>query len=501
MILWLFIIFPSWTYADFQQEFAQGQIFYEAKQYRRAEEHFFNALQESAAPWQRAVIHYNLGTVNLRQKNWDQAILQFQQAKKQPNIPPYLIAPLEMNLAIALLERLHSLLEIPHPSDKPTSKAEQKGWDVIFHSPFFSASRLTNPHSLLNLITQAVSNAQKGLCAFVDMQGGGTCENHPVIIALKEIIQKQTPLVREKENEFQQQWNHLSESSPFSRQLHELIDQLSPLLVSENLSGADFSHIEQQFSQSESLNESNIISSKIIASKQKVHTAKLIFAQAKKNIEEKNFVIAHIFLLETVQLLQQELMTYVQFEKGDLFDPKILLRYAIKVQQDALDLSTETEDTVDTSLPLAPVLLTSQKNAWQAGEAFGEAVYQWQKTHYRPENKSSCQKEPWATLMPFYHLGLQKGYETLKVLALTPPVLPYVIELQKKTLYFWNRALDFLQLPPTPEQEIKKTPTPIEFEQVPRTTEQLIQTIIELEEQDSPQRVLERKRKEMEKPW
>jgi len=564
-----FSISPSAFASVPNAEFEEGKVFYEIKQYKNAEEHFKEALSESKSSWQTAVILYNLGTVTLRQGRWDEALDLFQKAKNIENLPPYLIAPLEINFSIALMQQLQSILD--------SNSAE---------TALLSSSPLTNPISLLEITQKALQKAQTQFCVEKPELGiPSQCPSNPIIAQLEGILKnlKIQFLEKEKELNFQKvpykeaiqqlsilikNWiqqlskakktavnpDYYQQIYPFIKVLKNRVDELpsegakqflearkelregvtslqnqntqegiqhfekanqtleqlltvlptpslvlveiqkitdllSSLLIHDQVTTSSISSLQQDFDSLLNLAKENSYPLEGIES------AKRMYSKALEDLKSGRPGNGKILLLRCVQILQK-----IIHEPSSA--PIPLLKYAIELQQSTLDITSETEKMPEEILPLIPILEASQKDPFDAGAAFAKSAFEWQKEQY--QEKRDCQKKPWNTLMPFFHQGFQKAYESLKILSPEskgPVPLEYVVELQKKTIIYWKQALHSLEHDLTTEKTPMTQPEEPEFERLPTNMEQLIQTIIEQEQQDMSKSPPKKLKEQVEKPW
>lgn len=102
--------------ADDTDLMRQAEAFYDVQEYSQARGIYQNILQESLQPWQRAIILYNIGTVFLADKQWDQAISTLQSVPVSDNPSPLLYYQVLHNLILAYIGKAQSQTLSNNPS-------------------------------------------------------------------------------------------------------------------------------------------------------------------------------------------------------------------------------------------------------------------------------------------------------------------------------------------------------------------------------------------------
>lgn len=171
------LILLSWTFMVFGQErlldkkqVRQAEVLFEAHEYLRAANSYQHLLQESYTVWERSLLSYNLGSVLIAEKRWNEAITTFGEVSIDNKTSPLLLFRLKTELAWAYWQLGLSAL----------TQQNMKGADDALQSAL-----------------QELALAQKAYCLLTYAEGVETCSSEPDLTSLQAMIQRQKLLTQQ----------------------------------------------------------------------------------------------------------------------------------------------------------------------------------------------------------------------------------------------------------------------------------------------------------------
>lgn len=98
----------------------------EAHQYDSARAIYETLLRNNPQTWEKAILHYNLGVIDIEEARWAQALQEFDEASRTQEVPIWLLERLQTNRAIALIGRIQEILSYVLPeSSQPNEVIDQ----------------------------------------------------------------------------------------------------------------------------------------------------------------------------------------------------------------------------------------------------------------------------------------------------------------------------------------------------------------------------------------
>ncbi|GAB4231514.1 MAG: hypothetical protein Tsb0021_09960 [Chlamydiales bacterium] len=282
--------------------------------------------------------------------------------------------------------------------------------------------------------------------------------------------------------------------SPFKTALETSLKEIASALFFEKLNKEMIENLKEDF-----------LTILQIAEETRSNTTEIKYAikwinQSLQETTKENSKLSYLFLLASAQSLQQALMDHT-FES--MQDPKTHLKIAIEELEDALELTSEAQEIDSKTAEVSELLLSAQVFSLEEGQDFLNSVYLKQIKEYR-DNGNPCQKLPWIHTLPLFHQGYQKAVEAKKYLSSSLEHLGHVIVLQKKALNLWKNALKSLEEESRFEKDLETQKRTEDFEgdTTPNNVDQILQTLINIEQQDrtiTPS--IEKNGTKVDKPW
>lgn len=158
----------------------RASLLLEAKQYGAAREIYQNLLNGSSKDWERSILHYNIGTIDLVEGRWREALAQFHEIDLAHNLSPRLIRRIQINAALALLGRSRTIRELELPS------AEY---------PEYSLEEIS---SLLKEALVALEAGEAADCRLVEREGHRSCETAADITETRRLVKRQLMSAQEQ---------------------------------------------------------------------------------------------------------------------------------------------------------------------------------------------------------------------------------------------------------------------------------------------------------------
>lgn len=100
-----------------------AEVYAEAGEYDQARVFFEKLEREKLFPWQKARLHYNLGTLFLDQGLYDEALQEYVKVPISPKTAPFLSRAIATNLAVLKLEQAKTFLSLSPSSFEEMSRA------------------------------------------------------------------------------------------------------------------------------------------------------------------------------------------------------------------------------------------------------------------------------------------------------------------------------------------------------------------------------------------
>jgi tetratricopeptide (TPR) repeat protein len=493
-----------------------AEAYMQAHDYDQAASIYEKILRQSLPKWQRALALYDLGTVKLHQKQYKEALHDFQLVPLEEASTPQLIRFFYLNKGIAYL-----------------NQAEEFSPHVLF---FEFDERL-------NLYTESITQFNEALkidCQLQQLENG---ECQPAL-DLQQLIVKSKLAIQELKREMRdalikkepllafvvlsaslQRLSTLVGTSPqninYQAYLLDEAESLLPLwelVQNVSLKGNQVNEAAakyhtalrnlQQNDLKEALENFNESLKKIDAVDfgSQEDQLKLILAKYQWMLLEENWTISSLQnLLEEQKKLTEERLkqsneyletSLKQLQAGQQAAAEFFLTAAfatvnqlsaagsdvpLNVLTQAWMQARLTKKLIQLSLiqPMAEakmIVEKMQKETIIAANAFLPAVLAEEKKLFDSKNPKvqRCQKQPWDQVLPLF----DKGYQS--ALAASQGIEPQQMLLeQSKTLFYWKEALQILSQPPRP-QSINLP------EQASSNINEILRRIQEMQAQDQP---------------
>ncbi len=145
------------------KQMRQAEVFFEDNESSQAVEQYQNLLQEPHAPWQRALLTYDLGSALMGEERWSQAIATFNSVSVDSDTSPLLLFRLKSQLAWAY-------------------------WRQGLQA--FKQQDMNLARQALQSALPEVTLAQQAHCLLTYAEGAPSCVPEPDLTALQAMIQK-----------------------------------------------------------------------------------------------------------------------------------------------------------------------------------------------------------------------------------------------------------------------------------------------------------------------
>lgn len=144
---------------DDNDQMLRANAFFQAKDYPRALAIYQQLLSKSQLQWEKSIIKYDIGSVLLAQKKWEEAIIQFEEISLSGNPPPFMIQDIKTNLALARLHQAEVIFN-------QLNKEKEPSLDVFNQTIFMIREAL-----------KEIDEAKQAECQTAKLEGYASCEN------------------------------------------------------------------------------------------------------------------------------------------------------------------------------------------------------------------------------------------------------------------------------------------------------------------------------------
>lgn len=163
-------IFSGDLQADIHHEMLEAKSYADVKSYQQSLELYNGILDQHLMPWQRAIVLYNIGTVHLFNKQFDEAIDILQNVPIKDHPLPLLKSYVSTNLILAYFGKAESLKKRPSLAIK----------------------------SLKNAMKQ-IPEARRAQCSLQIAEGYNECQDPKELLFLEDFITEKTAVLLEQE--------------------------------------------------------------------------------------------------------------------------------------------------------------------------------------------------------------------------------------------------------------------------------------------------------------
>ncbi len=171
---WILVFLTAYLAADEEvQLIRQADAYFHAREFDRAYELYASLLEENLAPWQKARLRYNLGTILMQKGDAEKARLQFAEVQHSIENTPYLSRALQTNLAILNFRLARSVLS-----------GNKGGLDAYSQAFFYLRAALDH-----------TNRADLAECQLQTVKGRSDCESQDDLKTLRMAIKNQLAIV------------------------------------------------------------------------------------------------------------------------------------------------------------------------------------------------------------------------------------------------------------------------------------------------------------------
>lgn len=494
----------------------QAEAFFHAGEYTKAQELFEKLEQEKLAPWQRARLVYNIGTILLREGRWDEALTAYSDIPFTPHTAPLLSRVVKTNAAILQYRRATSL-------EKQT------------------LSDYSQALYLYREVLRNINEADDAECILQSVLGKEICRSMEDLKALRSAVKNDLAIATKKFGETKIAESPIKDGIPYllsgiklvlshinfleSKTLNEKLkreylklyarDAESWLLL-WNSQVEKMAELEEAYTQyfdglillqRNELDESRLaflgaeatlvklmatlwgtdplfeLIQKLLASYQRaldqvpVQTPALYRLQVEQgqvadvvmtggiSVQELN--LSNEFLEKSLEYAREAKSAHARFFleearqwvrrllRQQVLTPKEILEDAIEEQMHALTLHRLSREMVDEEANA--VLLSSQERTLQTAAPFLREVIAKEIRDYPMQ----CQCQPWETVVPLFDKGERSAEQALEILNKNAHTL-LAMSLQEEAVNYWKEALERMEKPrkepPHPPTDGPSTP-------------------------------------------
>lgn len=512
----------------------QAEAYAQAKDFEQASDAYERLLKLELPDWQKAVLLYNLGTVKLKQQQYETAYNTFFKIPKKAVSSPWVLRDIERNEGLTFL---YEALNTSQSENQETTDLLTQVQSSIHHFKVAEAldclierleidqaplipcgpPSLTVPlqaaHRLLNQIKQTLmqelAKKEKNALLLV-LEGTDHLIDHLQTIPTKEYLpyfhyQAETllplwenipqKLSKDLKQKYDEVLSHLDKGDVTSsiEALKSLKSQLEVNVGTHALDSLVLNY--QLLLYTEPLSNNQLQS--LLSAQKKIDTddkQKLVFAQAEKYLtkslsdnEKGQSALARFYLAAALSTIWESI------ETKQSNDPITILENALLAARNALQLghlySISPVNERDPEMDI--ILKNNQQDVLKHVPLFIAAVLKEEQERFaQSDQKLRCQKTPWNQAIPLFDSGAREAENGNTLLSLQPPHAESALEPQTLTVKYWKKVLDLLKSPPSAEsnqpQPSETNPQPIP--EKPSNANDVLRLIQEMQLQDQKEK-------------
>jgi Ca-activated chloride channel family protein len=531
-LLFFLLDFSSLPAQDsIQTKGQEAQTLFNTRFYSQAMDVYKSLLKENLAPWQRAVITYNLGTVYLAAAQSTEALVHFHSISSQDIFSPWLLRNLQINQGFAYFDQAQSLKE--NREDQRLYLLEQSlshlnaAIQTDCRLQLWEDENLTNCLnpvdlvSLLNLVYQQLSQIRQNQRNDILKSN----EKMTSLFQLIESLQRFKQQIEQLEDYHSYDsylihqgktllhlWEHLHEQ-PWEEEKSKVLDQgyQDYQKALENLSEATHLiekslHSIQQLLPEDSSRETIdhlLTNYRILMTYDPLPFQALQHVKTQQDAlqvsEKANQSLA--ISLDQLVLHRDALARFFFFRSFyilsnlqhlDLNDPISILKQAINQARQATQFNYIAHLE---PLPHAfrknvhNILEEVQQAVIQPAPSFIQAVIDLQSERFHQSHVhtaySRCQKNPWKKAFPLFDFGYQKALFAQKMLLKPSFNWVQVLNQQEQTISYWEKVLNLIEQPPQENPETEQEDSN-QSSIAPTNLDEVFHLLQEMESQDRP---------------
>lgn len=496
-----------------QSDVKRAQLLFEADRPDAARSIYQALLRQQLADWEKAIIHYNLGTIDLSQELWEQALAQLNAVPLATDIPAWLMARLSINKAAALIGLAREMLtDVLPKTAEPDATLDQLS-------------------SLMAQAKSALATATTAHCALAAPHACTTPDDIQQFNAALQELQSQLSTAKETRHvtnlpvidlvgtlmvRFENQastaskaiyWNVLQKQLP--KEIPANAATLDEAQALSLLNQIYAKYLPQEPPEAAALSKLRLAYAKAIGAeslslkmlqeitpldpatdlsqlaKDRLALAQTAQEVAIKALEQNQTGEARRAAEIGARWLDLTLLAVPEFQPAtpiDWLESMIFLQHALN------ELSN-------------PPVGGLQQAILQTTDPFMTAIKQEQALRYA---KAECQKTPWSTALPFFFDGYTYAQQANTLSRQPHATQERLEELQRRVVSSWRLALAELKSP----SESEKTPPQPNQSSAPERTQskaiplpQTIQWLQEMESEDRPRQQTNPTSSGVLRPW